>query len=372
MERGRGRPFGAVIVRDGTVLAEGWNRVTSSNDPTAHAEVTAIRRACEALGTSRSGRDPLHELRTLPDVPRLRLLGAGVPHRLRQHAPGRRGDRLRRPALYDEIPKPVAARIVPTLHAPTAEARAVFEAWRTKPTRSPTRRPARRERAPLRIALALAAAAALAVPAALLAEVAWYAHTRDPGPRRRRHRARRRGLPRRALAGLRGADPPCGAALPDGVVGRLVMTGGLSPRRPPHRGRGGAELEHRHGVPADAVLLEDRSRTTEQNLAFALPILQRAGLGRVLIVSDPLHMRRALALARRLGLDAHPSPTTTSRYVGWRSLDRVPPARRLLPGPLPARRPLLNFEAIARKPGNGCRFPALRLPRRAAMLPPPC
>ena len=45
-----GGPFGALIVRDGVVLAEGQNRVTSTLDPTAHAEVTAIRAACQAVG----------------------------------------------------------------------------------------------------------------------------------------------------------------------------------------------------------------------------------------------------------------------------------------------------------------------------------
>ena len=48
---GRGGPFGAVIVRDGVVLATGANQVTATNDPTAHAEVTTIRKACAALGT---------------------------------------------------------------------------------------------------------------------------------------------------------------------------------------------------------------------------------------------------------------------------------------------------------------------------------
>jgi guanine deaminase len=47
---GRGGPFGAVIVRDGRVIATGVNLVTSSNDPTAHAEVVAIREACKMLG----------------------------------------------------------------------------------------------------------------------------------------------------------------------------------------------------------------------------------------------------------------------------------------------------------------------------------
>jgi guanine deaminase len=48
---GRGGPFGALVVRGGEVIATGVNLVTASNDPTAHAEVTAIRAACKALGS---------------------------------------------------------------------------------------------------------------------------------------------------------------------------------------------------------------------------------------------------------------------------------------------------------------------------------
>ncbi len=50
MRAGHGGPFGAVVVMNGKVIGEGWNQVTSSNDPTAHAEVVAIRAACKQLG----------------------------------------------------------------------------------------------------------------------------------------------------------------------------------------------------------------------------------------------------------------------------------------------------------------------------------
>ncbi len=51
VQTGRGGPFGALVVKDGEVVARGANLVTASNDPTAHAEVVAIRKACRSLGS---------------------------------------------------------------------------------------------------------------------------------------------------------------------------------------------------------------------------------------------------------------------------------------------------------------------------------
>ncbi len=51
MKAGDGGPFGAVIVRDGQIIGEGWNRVLATNDPTAHGEIVAIRDACSKTGS---------------------------------------------------------------------------------------------------------------------------------------------------------------------------------------------------------------------------------------------------------------------------------------------------------------------------------
>lgn len=75
----------------------------------------------------------------------------------------------------------------------------------------------------------------------------------------------------------------------------------------------------RHDVPDAAILIESRSRTTLENLAETRRLMQDHALHRVIIVSDPLHMARALRGARRLGIDAVGSPTPSSRFRTFRT-----------------------------------------------------
>ena len=99
-----------------------------------------------------------------------------------------------------------------------------------------------------------------------------------------------------------------------GRVHYLVFTGGTPEPGYPAEGEVGRRFAIEHGVPAAAILYETASRTTWENLANARKLLASAGIQTVLLVTDPLHMRRAMAMAARLGLQATPAPTSSSRF----------------------------------------------------------
>ena len=133
MEGGRGGPFGAVIGRDGRVIAEGSNEVTSSNDPTAHAEVVAIRRACAAVqGFSLAGATIYSSCEPCP-----MCLSAIYWARLDRLVYANTRDQAAAIGfddafLYDEVPKAPLARRMPTRHLPSPEAESIFHAWAEK------------------------------------------------------------------------------------------------------------------------------------------------------------------------------------------------------------------------------------------------
>jgi tRNA(Arg) A34 adenosine deaminase TadA len=134
MREGAGGPFGAVIVKDGKVIAEGWNKVTSANDPTAHAEVVAIRLACETLQNfSLAGCDIYASCEPCPmclaAIYWARIDRIFFANTREEAAAIGFDDEF----LYREIPKPIADRSIPTRHIALPEAKAVFAEWEKKP-----------------------------------------------------------------------------------------------------------------------------------------------------------------------------------------------------------------------------------------------
>ncbi len=100
----------------------------------------------------------------------------------------------------------------------------------------------------------------------------------------------------------------------EGRVARVLVTGGRSPEDSVSEAAAGAAYLQAQGVPSEAILLEDRSHTTRQNLANARAVLGQSARAPVLIVSDPLHMRRAMSMAAAEGFAASAAPTPTTRY----------------------------------------------------------
>jgi tRNA(Arg) A34 adenosine deaminase TadA len=127
---GKGGPFGSVIVRAGSVVARGTNLVTSANDPTAHAEIVAIREACRTLGTFRLDECDLYS----SCEPCPMCLGAIYWARLRTvFFANTRRDAARigfdDEFLYKEIPLTHNDRKLPITHIKLEEAEEIFREW---------------------------------------------------------------------------------------------------------------------------------------------------------------------------------------------------------------------------------------------------
>ena len=103
----------------------------------------------------------------------------------------------------------------------------------------------------------------------------------------------------------------------NGQVEFIIFTGGVGDGGQRAESLVAANYAIANGVAASDTFCETNSRITLENLQGAQAIVEQQGLGRVLIVSDPLHMRRAIIMAQDLGLDAHSSPTPTTRYISW-------------------------------------------------------
>jgi tRNA(Arg) A34 adenosine deaminase TadA len=128
-----GGPFGAVIVKDGAIVAEGVNRVTAANDPTAHAEVEAIRAACRALGDFQlTGCDVYTSCEPCPMC--LGALYWARPDRIffGNSAADAAAVGFDDSHIYAELARPRGERGLPTIQLMRDEAQAAFHAWEEK------------------------------------------------------------------------------------------------------------------------------------------------------------------------------------------------------------------------------------------------
>jgi tRNA(Arg) A34 adenosine deaminase TadA len=129
-----GGPFGAVIVSNGKIIAEGVNRVTSANDPTAHAEIVAIRAACAKLGAFElQGCEIYASCEPCP-----MCMGAIYWARLaRIYFAGDAADASKAgfddSLIYREIARPNTDRAIPMIQMMREEALAAFRAWEANP-----------------------------------------------------------------------------------------------------------------------------------------------------------------------------------------------------------------------------------------------
>ncbi len=131
MNAGKGGPFGCVIVKDGQVVGQGCNSVASTNDPTAHAEIVAIKDACKNLGTFQlTGCEIYTSCEPCP-----MCLGAiywARPDRVfyannREDAAAAGFDD---DFIYRELNVPPEERKIPMEQLPVEEARQVFKQWK--------------------------------------------------------------------------------------------------------------------------------------------------------------------------------------------------------------------------------------------------
>jgi guanine deaminase len=133
MEAGFGGPFGAVVVRNGEIIARGYNNVLATNDPTAHAEVDAIRKACQALGNFQLTDCELYT----SCEPCPMCLGAIYWARPRKvYFANTKADAAEAgfddQFIYDEIEKEATERSIPMEQMLREEAREAFSRWTKK------------------------------------------------------------------------------------------------------------------------------------------------------------------------------------------------------------------------------------------------
>ncbi|MBD5463025.1 MAG: YdcF family protein [Lachnospiraceae bacterium] len=105
----------------------------------------------------------------------------------------------------------------------------------------------------------------------------------------------------------------------EGYVDKLIVTGGIGEGNDQSDAYAAKQYAISQGIPATDILAEDTSTITQENLENSKTIMDQNEYSTAIIVSDPLHMRRAMLLAKDAGINAYSSPTQTSKYVSLKT-----------------------------------------------------
>jgi len=108
-----------------------------------------------------------------------------------------------------------------------------------------------------------------------------------------------------------------------GLVDTIIFTGGKGSPKALSEADVSARYAIAHGIPQEAILREDQSVNTIENLENTQKIAVENGLHTFLVVSTPFHMKRAMAIADSIGLEVYSSPTRTTRWISWRTKTRA-------------------------------------------------
>lgn len=102
-------------------------------------------------------------------------------------------------------------------------------------------------------------------------------------------------------------------------VKHLIFTGGIGKHSNISEASVAMDYAIKNHVPAEKIFIEEQSSITLENFFYAKEIIDKEGFNKIIVVSDPLHMKRSITIAKDYGLNAYSSPTPTTKYISWKT-----------------------------------------------------
>lgn len=100
----------------------------------------------------------------------------------------------------------------------------------------------------------------------------------------------------------------------NGYVKKIIFTGGKADGKKFSESYVAKNYAEKLGVKSEDILIEEKSKITQENLEFAKKLMVKNNLSKTLLVSDPLHMKRTVLIAKDMNIDAYSSPTKSSKF----------------------------------------------------------